>query len=59
MEQIQHPMQSESSDVPAAGRKPYTPPEVVLLGRMSDRTLGVNGSRFDPGHNNNNKFGMG
>jgi hypothetical protein len=46
-------------DTGLASRKPYTPPEVRLLGRLSDRTLGVNGSRFDPGHNNNTKFGMG
>jgi hypothetical protein len=35
------------------------PPEVRSLGRMSDRTLGVGGSRFDPGHSNNTKLGMG
>jgi hypothetical protein len=40
-------------------KKPYVPPEVRSLGRMSDRTLGVGGSRFDPGHSNNTKLGMG
>ncbi len=54
----------KESDAPSAepalpSKKPYDPPEVRSLGRMSDRTLGVGGSRFDPGHNNNTKLGMG
>jgi hypothetical protein len=44
---------------PTLPRKPYVPPEVRPLGRMSDRTLGIGGSRFDPGHNNNTKQGVG
>jgi hypothetical protein len=48
-----------SSQPTPASRKPYVPPEVRPLGRMSDRTLGIGGSRFDPGHNNNTKQGVG
>ena len=40
-------------------RKPYVAPEVRPLGRMTDRTLGIGGSRFDPGHDNNIKHGVG
>lgn len=40
-------------------RKPYISPEVRPLGRMTDRTLGIGGSRFDPGHNNSTKTGVG
>ena len=46
----------EKAPVP---RKPYVPPEVRPLGRMSDRTLGIGGSTFDPGHHNNTKRGAG
>ena len=59
MEQRPDGTKSEKSEKPPTLRKPYTPPEVHPLGRMSDRTLGINGSRFDPGHDNNSKFGMG
>jgi hypothetical protein len=51
-----NPHQNENATVP---RKPYVPPEVRPLGRMSDRTLGIGGSNFDPGHNNNTKRGAG
>jgi hypothetical protein len=59
MEQSQNDAKSGKPDSSGAPRKSYTPPEVRLLGRMSDRTLGINGSRFDPGHHNNSKLGMG
>jgi hypothetical protein len=49
--------QSQRADLQP--KKPYVPPEVRSLGKMSDRTLGVGGSRFDPGHSNNTKLGMG
>jgi len=49
----------QQSHHPLPQRKPYVAPEVRPLGRMSDRTLGVGGSNFDPGHNNNNKHGVG
>jgi hypothetical protein len=51
--------ESTPSQPPPPRRKDYVPPEVRSLGRMSDRTLGVGGSRFDPGHHNNNKTGIG
>jgi hypothetical protein len=59
MEPNQKEPKSGRSDGPVTPRKPYTPPEVLSLGRMSDRTLGINGSRPDPGHDNNTKFGFG
>ncbi len=51
--------ESQPSQPPPLQRKAYVPPEVRSLGRMSDRTLGIGGSRFDPGHNNNTKTGIG
>lgn len=48
-----------SSDPQAAARKPYVAPEVRLLGRLSDRTLGIGGSNRDHGQSNNTKFGNG
>jgi hypothetical protein len=57
MENKKEPDQQPSPPFP--DRKPYVPPEVRPLGRMSDRTLGVGGSNFDPGHSNNNKHGVG
>jgi hypothetical protein len=57
MDNKKEPDQQPSPPLP--DRKPYVPPEVRPLGRMSDRTLGVGGSNFDPGHNNNNKHGVG
>jgi hypothetical protein len=58
MEDKKEPNQ-ESTPPMSPSRKPYVRPEVRPLGRMSDRTLGVGGSRFDPGHHNNNKTGVG
>jgi hypothetical protein len=58
MEEARKPDNNQKENVNLS-RKPYVPPEVRLLGRMSDLTLGVGGSRFDPGHNNNTKRGMG
>jgi hypothetical protein len=58
-------MENNKESDPQSGRpelppkKPYNPPEVRSLGRMSDRTLGIGGSRFDPGHDNNTKTGVG
>jgi hypothetical protein len=49
--------QSQRADLQP--KKPYEPPQVRSLGKMSDRTLGVGGSRRDPGHNNNTKLGAG
>ena len=46
-------------ETPVKNKTPYVPPEVRSLGRMSDRTLGIGGSNFDPGHNNNTKRGVG
>jgi hypothetical protein len=49
--------QSQRADLQP--KKPYVPPEVRSLGRMSDRTLGIGGSNPDPGHHNNTKRGVG
>jgi hypothetical protein len=59
MEQNQNDAKSGKLDSSGSPRKLYTPPEVLPLGRMSDRTLGINGSRADPGHDNNTKLGLG
>jgi hypothetical protein len=58
MEDKKEPNQESTPPMPPS-RKPYVPPEVRPLGRMSDRTLGIGGSRIDPGHNNNIKHGLG
>jgi len=58
MENNKKPEPQSSSPTPST-RKPYSAPEVRPLGRMSDRTLGVGGSNFDPGHHNNAKHGVG
>jgi hypothetical protein len=40
-------------------KKPYQPPQLVKYGSVARLTTGVNGSHFDPGHNNNSKQGSG
>jgi hypothetical protein len=54
-----HKPDREPKEKAGVPRKPYVAPEVRPLGRMSDRTLGIGGSVFDPGHNNNTKRGVG
>ena len=40
-------------------RRQYTKPKLVMYGSVREITGGMNGSNFDPGHNNNIKLGAG
>jgi hypothetical protein len=42
-----------------AGKKAYKTPHLTKHGSVAQLTAGVNGSNFDPGHNNNTRRGGG
>ncbi len=46
-----------SGCIPAA--KVYKKPSLTVHGKIAELTGGVNGTNFDPGHNNSTKKGIG
>jgi hypothetical protein len=40
-------------------KKRWEPMRLKFVGRVSELMQGVNGSNFDPGHDNHNKLGGG